>query len=730
MRVILNNKKIEMTFDEYSGELRELTYLETGENILKNYIWKRKMPFVLIVNSLNGEKKTLTPPFYDDIGEDILLKPEINLSESESGTKQLDIVYKYLKCETGRINISTKITVTLSPDDYESLWSIEVINNEKDHVVEEVWFPFISGVYLGDTWEDDILIYPAMSAIKVPNPTAALSSVPIRIGWRWHDYNYEYPIGMSIPTIKRRDGSYCLQSYHSGNASMNWMSYYGNDFGLYMAAYQDDYKVANLAAETFGIERPGMGFSFGVYPHIANGDRWISKKYGVALHPGDWHWGADRYRQWWKSINHGLKHKAPDWFEKSPGLIAHYDFKYQHRFMKPVHRYSDIEKLYEEAKELGINHLLLSGWHKDGFDRGFPLYRYEPELGSEDEFSKQVSNVIKKGGHVSFYINSRLFNRKYETKLPDLWKNGHAVKKDGDSYDENYGSERFSVMCVSSQAWQEHLLNTVKYLVEKIGGDGVYLDQLSCAPPVLCFNNDHGHEHDDWNKGYNILLDEINSYFLKNNRNSISIICEGASDIHGCKISGHLISTFFHNECGAFPEAYKYTFPEETLVDMIYPSRGRQIMRPVHVSQHAYKILNRAFLTGCYFWIYDLEEENTFKYDSEMKEYLKNVIKLRELWLEKFGKGVFRDDRGVIYAEDSITVKIYLLDNNDILLALHNNNIQQEFKLVIDVNQREVKECTVYQLGGDKINVNVKNENGNAVIITKTDHLALIHLAF
>ena len=729
MRVIINNEKIEIAFDEYSGELRELTYLETGENILKNYIWKRKTPFTLSVRFPNGEKKELTAPLYDDISEDVLLKPDISLSELQDGTRQLQIIYRYLKCDTGRVNISANINVTISPGDYESLWSMEIINNEEEHTVEEVWFPFLSGVYLGYTWEDDNLVFPYWSSIKVKNPTAAFSSPPVSIGWRWHDYNYEYRIGMSVPAERKSDGSYCLQSYHSGHASMNWMSYYGDEFGLYMAAYQDDFKISSLVAETFGNACPGMGFSIVVYPHIAGGSRWMSKTYGIALHPGDWHWGADRYRKWRRGADNGLKHKTPHWFEKSPGLIAHYDFKYQHQFMKPVHGYSDIERLYEEAKELGINHLLISGWHKDGFDRGFPLYRYEPELGSEDEFSRQVTNVVNNGGHISFYINSRLFNRKYEKELPDVWENGHATGKDGKTYDENYGSERFSVMCSSSDAWQEHLLSTIKYLTEKIGGDGVYLDQLNCAPPVMCFDDGHGHEHDDWNRGYDILLDGINSYFTRNGENTVSIICEGASDIHGCKMSGQLISTFFSDEFGAFPEAYKYTFPEETLVDMIYPSRGQK-MRPVHISQNAYKILNRAFLTGCYFWIYDLEEENTFKRDPEMKEYLKKVIRLRKLWLEKFGKGIYRDDRGVVYADEGITAKVYLLSNDDVLVAMQNNNVQQEFKLVLDVNKRKVKECLVYQLDGVTTKVEPEIEDGNAVIKTKTDHLALIHLAF
>jgi len=730
MRIIINNKKIEMSFDEYSGELRELTYLETGENVLKNYIWERKTPFTLSVCRPNGEKKSLTAPLYDDIAKDDLLKPNLNMTEDENGTKILEINYKYLKDESSRVNISVKINVTLDVNDYESLWTIEIINNETGYIIEDVCFPFISGVYLGDTWEDDTLIFPSWSAIKVLNPTAAFSLPPVDIGWRWHDYNYGYRLGMSVPASKKSDGSYCFQTAHSGSASMNWMSYYGDEFGLYMASYQDDFKVTTLAVETFGNERPGMGFSFSVHPHIGSGSRWMSKTYGIALHPGDWHWSADKYREWRNNVCNGIKHKVPDWFDKSAGLIAHYDFKYQHQFMKPVHKYSDIGRLYEEAQELGINHLLISGWHKDGFDRGFPMYRYEPELGSEKEFSEQVSNVVSNGGHVSFYVNSRLFNKKYVKDLTDVWENGLAIKKDNESHDENYGSEKFSVMCASAKAWQNHLINTVKYLIEKVGGDGVYLDQLNCSSPVMCFDSNHGHEHDDWNKGYDKLLDEINTYFYENNKNTLSIISEGASDIHGCKMSGQLISTFFNDAYGAFPEAYKYTFPEETLVDMIYPSKGRQIMRPVHVSRNAYKTLNRAFLTGCYFWIYDLEEENTFKADPEMKEYLKDVIKLRKLWLEKFGKGIYRDDNGIIDVTENIIAKIYLLNNNDLLIAVSNSNTDKECKLVLDTNGRKPSICSIYQLGEVCTEFLPEFENGYTVIKTEMKQLALIHLAF
>jgi len=153
-------------------------------------------------------------------------------------------------------------------------------------------------------------------------------------------------------------------------------------------------------------------------------------------------------------------------------------------------------------------------------------------------------------------------------------------------------------------------------------------------------------------------------------------------------------------------------------------------MRPVHVSQNAYNILNRAFLTGCYFWIYDLEEENTFKSDPGMMEYLKDVIKLRKFWLETFGKGIYRDDRGIISSTENITAKTYVLNNNDLLIAVLNKNEDEVCELVLDTNGRKISMCSIYQLGGTTAKLSPEFENEYTVIKTKTKRLALIHLAF
>ncbi len=71
--------------------------------------------------------------------------------------------------------------------------------------------------------------------------------------------------------------------------------------------------------------------------------------------------------------------------------MAHYDFQYQLGGI--VHTFRDIPELYRQARDLGLHHLLLSGWNKDGFDYGFPHYTPNPLLGTEEDLREAIQQV-------------------------------------------------------------------------------------------------------------------------------------------------------------------------------------------------------------------------------------------------------------------------------------------------------------------------------------------------
>ncbi len=665
--VRIENEEVELGFDGFTGDLTRLVAKSTGDNLIKNWHEARSMPFCLELKNRDGSVEKVTSFQYNFLLTHMHLKPEISTRELPDGTRVFSAGYSALMGKDSVRDIKLTYSVMVSPHSRETIWKIKVRNLEKDSVVKAVLFPCVFGVYLGDTWKDDVLIYPFNAGEKVENPVELYEQEPAIIGWKWQEYKYVYHIN-GIGTQRMEDGAYAREFKYSGPASMMWLDYYDSQNGLYLASYDECFPVSAIHAETFGGKRPGMGFFTVKYPEIQPGEEWESAPFALAVHEGDWHWGAERYRTWRESCTGEAAVKLPEWFKKSAGLVAHYDFKYQDG--EVVHHFTDIPSLYKQAKEFGLDHILISGWHKDGFDHGFPMYTPDTEVGTEDELASNVKSIKEAGGHVTFYVNSQLCNVKYE-ELEDLRNHAGVMGEDGKINGDNYGDKEigFSVMCCQAERWRKHLANAVEYLIDKAGADGVYLDQLGMAKPQFCYNQQHNHHPSSWNEGYKKLLKEINSKYESSSLPSI--FYEGVSDIHGNQVCGQLISTFFYYHNGAFPEMYKYTFPEQVLVDMVYPSRN-QIMRPVHVSQVSREMINKAFILGSYFWIYDLEEDNTFSKDPEQMGYLKQVIRLRKFWLESFGRGIFRDTVGLEFDPGILSAKRYEMNDGAALIAVWN----------------------------------------------------------
>ncbi|SMD11507.1 DUF6259 domain-containing protein [Pedobacter nyackensis] len=731
----ISNQWIEVVFNKTTGELQRLINKKTGENVLKNWSAKKSMPFGLLVRKGNEKAQLVTAPGTENVKDNKQLAVGVKLDTEVDGTSVIQIRYPQLFTEKGILNILAEVTVRIPKNSKESFWSMSLSNQEDNCTIDDVRFPCFFGVYLGDTWKDDELVYPYHSGEKILNPVESYEKGSASIGWRWQDYKYTYKAGAST-AIKDKDDLYFREFKYSPRLSMMWLDYYDQNGGLYMASYEDKPGMAAIRAETPGKDMPGMGFYMIKNPDLKKGQSWQSHNYSVALHPGDWHWAADQYRNWkHQSLQKYLKpYLTPDWFSKSPGLVAHYDFKYQNGSV--VHRFKDLPRLLKEAKEMGLNHLLLSGWHVDGFDNGFPMYTPDPELGTEAEFIKYIKEVNDAGGHVMFYLNSRLFNMKY-TDLKDkidLW----AVKNEkGENRVEKYGNGNisFAVMCPNYSGWQNQMFNTIQYLVKKAGAHGIYLDQLGMGTPELCFNKAHHHEHDRWIDGQMQLLERVHQDITvpeaSEKDKQVAIIFEGASDNYGNYASGQLISTFSHYFTGAFPELYRYTFPGQTLVDMVYPSKN-QVMRPVHISRVSKEMIDHSFLLGNYLWAYDLEEDNSFRNDPEMMAYLKQVISLRKAWLSKFANALFRDDLGLETGKSAIVAKHFDLQKGKLITV--KNVSGKKWELMVDTYGKKVTRVMLYNMSGGEVSIPFKQVSYKNKpylrIESKSERLAFLHFSY
>lgn len=669
-RLHATNGLISLAVDALSGELLELTLERTADNLLKSHQYAAPTPFRLEL--YEGDAcKTAWPARYAEIRLRDDLRPTIDVDQRE-GSAVVRTRYPAVVGDDGAVYpVAVEVEIELPAGECRTLWRMRLAHEAADVEVQRALFPYLSGLWLGDTWTDDTLVMPLHAGEKVPNPVETLASAPQAVEWKWQEYRYVYPLGGPYGVADAR-GAYVHELPYSGAGSMLWLDVYdeGEDAGLYLTCRNTELVMKAIRAETFGPSRPGLGVSVVHYPCLRAGE-WASEDCVVALHEGDWHWAADDYRAFRESIPSPAlaKRHRPKWYEESPGLVAHYDFQYQGGGI--VHRYRDIPALLDKARALGMNHLLLSGWNEDGFDNGFPQYRFNPNLGTEQELIDAVHQVRKAGGHVAFYINARLCNTRFEDRQA-LIQESALMRRDGQLHIERYGAAdlSFASMCNQDKRWRDEFVGVVDYLTHTVGADSMYLDQLAMASSIPCYHpghTEHAGNPAGWNQGYQKMLEGMRGGY---DEDGMALIYEGCSDVYGPGVSGQLISTMFWMNSGACPEVYKYTFPDQILVDMMNPRRNTG-MRAEHVARKSTFLLYRAFVVGSYLWVYDLEWDNTFDRDPEQAQRLREQNALRSAWLKAYGHGRFVDTIGLRGVPEGLLVKRYELEDG-VLIAYAN----------------------------------------------------------
>ena len=645
-----NNGYITLAIDTVSGEILELVSNKNGDNLIKSTPFNLPNMFALSIGSCR-----LSVPNMVMVRDNPELCVHIDEKRKDDGT-EIKLTYNKLSDGSTVYDISVSITIFL-PDGSSRLTLSADVNNSGGYDTDTFCFPILSSVYLGENYRDDTLVFPLNAGMKFHNPIDFFAKKPKNIFWRWQEYRYCYNLE-GCCGVKNSDGVYSYSGMYSGALSMAWLDLYDEHNGLYFGMHERN-GLCRLRADTLGPDSPGMIFSF--EKTVEHSSDFCLHNVVIALHEGDWHCGARIY----SSNAETPARNEPLWWKSSVYLVAHYDFKYQNGGI--VHRFADIPGLVEQAKLLHSDHLLFSGWHTDGFDNGFPEYEADKELGTKKELADGLKYAAENGIKVSFYINTRMANRKY-AHLAGFINDSVIIKRDGNPAFEGCGDKTlsFATMCANSAGWKDRLLQAIEYVVD-LGATGVYLDQLAMAPPKTCHSKTHKHPYDGWCDGYRDILERANGIKTKSG-DALSIIIEGCSDIYGSVVNGGLVSTFMWLHSGAFPEMYRYTFPNHNLVDMVYPKQNLA-MRPVHVAQRSSDFINKAFVTDMYFWIYDLEEDNSFFGDPMQLDYLLKVLDLKRYWHQNYPDFVFSDEAGIVDKSEELLVKTFIKDEDMCLIA-------------------------------------------------------------
>ncbi|MBR4170233.1 MAG: hypothetical protein IKR48_01120 [Kiritimatiellae bacterium] len=162
-------------------------------------------------------------------------------------------------------------------------------------------------------------------------------------------------------------------------------------------------------------------------------------------------------------------------------------------------------------------------WHQIPFDNSYP--EYFPEKPGMKEV---VSWMKSKGVLVMPYINARLWDQdipSFSNAIPAACK-----KEDGRSfYVERYGSGRNLVpMCPVTKLWRDRVGSICERLINEIGVNAIYLDQVAAAHPAACHDRTHGHPLGGgayWTEGYRELMKPIRDLAVRKGGVALTTEC-------------------------------------------------------------------------------------------------------------------------------------------------------------------------------------------------------------
>lgn len=458
----------------------------------------------------------------------------------------LEVVYDRLLLDGKPLEAAPRYRIELAAGSEQTLWTLS-LENRTGGTFSEVLFPVVAGVSKLDT-----LIMPNQSGEKLSNPFD-------KIGDERPAIYLEYP----------------------ARASMQWFDYFSRDSGLYLASYD-----RNLTYTTLNFGRaPGVsatGMWIGKAAFVAAGTSWTSPPIALGIHAGDWHAGADFYREWIESWV--PKPQVAPRIRKMLGGLR--EIQIRNPAERPLNRYEDIMPFAEDVLKSPLpGAFMVSGWMYNGHDTYFPEYNPIPELGGAAALTAALDKVRALGLATSGYINGRLCNHETETyrrfgrkwaalgKTPGLGVTTVDLFEIQEQWNQSWdktrrGEGRFAVMCPSAAGWQDHIVGEMVKMIRDYRFDGLFIDQPGSYYAQLCYASHHGHSNPGtaWGPGYFEIFRRAREQTRKINPESF-LWTEGMNDVFNQFLDYTMDKSLgwepmrSHPEVESFVEMWRYTLP-------------------------------------------------------------------------------------------------------------------------------------------------------------------------
>ena len=327
---------------------------------------------------------------------------------------------------------------------------------------------------------------------------------------------YPSPISMQLVQLYDNENSFY---YYVKDKSREYKEF---NFGAYNASGEYDNGSVAIADK--------VSLSCTQYPYLASGE---SKDLWTTIlgfdYRNQWYSGSDSYRSFLISskMNRNYNNFVNEWTGVASTTISGYGNKMQ----TPYVGKNSPDKVIEKKDSMGVDSIILFGWHQGGFDSMYPDYEFfEGDGYGENNFKQMVDTIHSNGDKALPYLNAHIIdleskwgNKLVNSETPKTNLDNSAVKKMGFNsqvelskykdymYYETYGTDTgYYAACPNSDEYVNQILISVEKLA-KCGVDGLWMDQMMEMPAYLCYDKNHNHKNpatayaEGYKKLYNFL---------------------------------------------------------------------------------------------------------------------------------------------------------------------------------------------------------------------------------
>lgn len=446
------------------------------------------------------------------------------------------------------------------------------------------------------------------------------------------------------------------QSAYPGEMSMPWQGVELGECFLYIARHDPQFRGALFSAGTSSRQSDGELWLAVVTPTdrtaIDSGD------VVVALLDGGWKAGARKYRRWADTWYAG----PPEGYTKLKGWQR---IIMRHQFGAKQFTYDDLVPIFELGRKRGLDGILLFGWWKGGFDRGYPTYEADDDLGGAEALSRAITTINDRGGFISLYANGNIIDRTTQ------YYTDHAAeisKKDSRGLDyiagydfaaesltlRYFAAPSFVAACHGSPRWRSEMAS-VAATQAALGANSVFFDQTGfhlIAWPCYDSTHEHGSTTNVEAQYRARTLREI-----RDAAGGAAVGSEGMADnLIPFLDFHHGLGFAFQDEDEAFPALFRTVFPEPVISN-----------RFIHDERTGWEDqLNYAFTYNLAFDVAIHRGRRTIDAVPAYAEKIERFIALRREYAHLFETGTFELTR-----DDSIVTTTYSADDEH--LTIHWN---------------------------------------------------------